>query len=293
MVLNYKKMKSKVILSMAFIMLCLCVNARTLRCSDSEKEIYYLNKELIDSLLDFRFSEEIVKINNLYKVPVADRDKIEFYVKNREFRLICQEFLYKDSLQRRVQNKLYIEYLYQDSINSVLIPAYKNNISGENVSYALYCRNVLKLDSAQYSFIMEKALDMARRIKKDYRVNIWNEEMDVLSKTLDKKQLNIFFRNKNAAKITDEYFKAWAKLKEANLTEQLDSAKDSNDAINYMFTRQMIKDLYRDRVSVQRRSLAELDKNTPKMIALLNGMEKKARMEEEKKNRTISKDFVW
>ena len=131
---------------------------------------------------------------------------------------------------------------------------------------------------------MEKALDMARRIKKDYRVNIWNEEMDVLSKTLDKKQLNIFFRNKNAAKITDEYFKAWAKLKEANLTEQLDSAKDSNDAINYMFTRQMIKDLYRDRVSVQRRSLAELDKNTPKMIALLNGMEKKARMEEEKKN---------
>lgn len=279
--------------SMVFLIFCLLANAQSVRCTTIEKEIYQQNKEQIDSLLDFRYLEEIVKVNNLYKVPVADRDKMEYYIKNREFRLICQEFLYKDSLQRRVQNKLYIEYLYQDSINSVLIPVYKNHISGDNVSYALHCKDVMKLDSAQYSFIMEKALDMARRIKKDYRVNIWNEEMDVLSKTLDKKQLNIFFRNKNAAKITDEYFKAWAKLKEANLTEQLDSAKDSNDAINYMFARQMIKDLYRDRVSVQRRSLAELDKNTPKMIALLNGMEKKARMEEEKKNRTISKDFVW
>lgn len=278
---------------MVFLIFCLLANAQSVRCTTIEKEIYQQNKEQIDSLLDFRYLEEIVKVNNLYKVPVADRDKMEYYIKNREFRLICQEFLYKDSLQRRVQNKLYIEYLYQDSINSVLIPVYKNHISGDNVSYALHCKDVMKLDSAQYSFIMEKALDMARRIKKDYRVNIWNEEMDVLSKTLDKKQLNIFFRNKNAAKITDEYFKAWAKLKEANLTEQLDSAKDSNDAINYMFARQMIKDLYRDRVSVQRRSLAELDKNTPKMIALLNGMEKKARMEEEKKNRTISKDFVW
>ena len=138
---------------------------------------------------------------------------------------------------------------------------------------------------------MDKALDMARRIRKDYRINLWNEEMEILKKTLNKQQLRSFFVRKNANKIATEFNKAWAKLKDAGLTAQLDSIKDGNDAINFMSSRQMIKDLYRSYGTPQKKYLAELEKSKPKLISMLEGIDKKARIEE--KNKSIGKEFVW
>lgn len=284
-------MKKKILLSITLAMLYLFVSAEALRCTIQEKSAYLENKEKIDSLLLLQYPEEVMKIYKLYDVPEEGKEKLEFYVKNREFKYICQNFLYRDSLEKRVQNKMIIEEVFQDSINSILIPAYRNHISGDNLSYALRCRNFLDLDSVQYSYIMNKALWMARRIRKDYRVNLWNEEMEILKKTLDKGQLRSFFVRKNATKVNDEFDKAWAKLEEAGLTEQLDSAKDAKDAMNYMFSRQMIKDLYRSYGTSQKKYLAELDKSKPKMIRMLEGIDKKARIEE--KQKTVGKEFIW
>lgn len=272
-------------------MLCPAAKAEVLRCTIQEKEVYLANKELVDSMLDFRYREEVAKINHYFNVPEKDMARLEFFVKNREFKYICQDILYKDSLDRRVKNKITIERVFQDSINTILIPTCQHHISGENLSYALHCRNMLNLDSAQYAYIMDKALSMARRIRKDYRVNLWNEEMKVLRKTLDKGQLWSFFRRKNYLKVLDEFDKAWDKLKEADLTEQLDSAKDAKEAIKYMHSRQMIKDLYRGYGTSQKKYLAELDKSKPKMMRMLDGIDKKARVEEKRK--TVGKEFVW
>lgn len=285
-------MKSKtILLSIALAMLCPAAKAEVLRCTIQEKEVYLANKELVDSMLDFRYREEVAKINHYFNVPEKDMARLEFFVKNREFKYICQDILYKDSLDRRVKNKITIERVFQDSINTILIPTCQHHISGENLSYALHCRNMLNLDSAQYAYIMDKALSMARRIRKDYRVNLWNEEMKVLRKTLDKGQLWSFFRRKNYLKVLDEFDKAWDKLKEADLTEQLDSAKDAKEAIKYMHSRQMIKDLYRGYGTSQKKYLAELDKSKPKMMRMLDGIDKKARVEEKRK--TVGKEFVW
>lgn len=285
-------MKSKtILLSIALAMLCPAAKAEVLRCTIQEKEVYLANKELVDSMLDFRYREEVAKINHYFNVPEKDMARLEFFVKNREFKYICQDILYKDSLDRRVKNKITIERVFQDSINTILIPTCQHHISGENLSYALHCRNMLNLDSAQYAYIMDKALSMARRIRKDYRVNLWNEEMKVLRKTLDKGQLWSFFRRKNYLKVLDEFDKAWDKLKEADLTEQLDSAKDAKEAIKNMHSRQMIKDLYRGYGTSQKKYLAELDKSKPKMMRMLDGIDKKARVEEKRK--TVGKEFVW
>lgn len=285
-------MKSKtILLSIALAMLCPAAKAEVLRCTIQEKEVYLANKELVDSMLDFRYHEEVAKINHYFNVPEKDMTRLVFFVKNREFKYICQDILYKDSLDRRVKNKITIERVFQDSINTILIPTCQHHISGENLSYALHCRNMLNLDSAQYAYIMDKALSMARRIRKDYRVNLWNEEMEVLRKTLDKGQLWSFFRRKNYLKVLDEFDKAWDKLKEADLTEQLDSAKDAKEAIKYMHSRQMIKDLYRGYGTSQKKYLAELDKSKPKMKRMLDGIDKKARVEEKRK--TVGKEFVW
>ncbi len=285
-------MKSKtILLSIALAFLCPAAKAEVLRCTIQEKEVYLANKELVDSMLDFRYREEVAKINHYFNVPEKDMARLVFFVKNREFKYICQDILYKDSLDRRVKNKITIERVFQDSINTILIPTCQHHISGENLSYALHCRNMLNLDSAQYAYIMDKALSMARRIRKDYRVNLWNEEMKVLRKTLDKGQLWSFFRRKNYLKVLDEFDKAWDKLKEADLTEQLDSAKDAKEAIKYMHSRQMIKDLYRGYGTSQKKYLAELDKSKPKMMRMLDGIDKKARVEEKRK--TVGKEFVW
>ena len=115
--------------------------------------------------------------------------------------------------------------------------------------------------------------------------------MEILKKTLNKQQLRSFFVRKNANKIATEFNKAWAKLKDAGLTAQLDSIKDGNDAINFMSSRQMIKDLYRSYGTPQKKYLAELEKSKPKLISMLEGIDKKARIEE--KNKSIGKEFVW
>lgn len=284
-------MKKKFLLCIALALLYNYASAETLRCTIQEREVYLANKSVIDSLLYFRYPEELVKINNQYIVPKDDRARLEFYIKNREFKYICQDFLYKDSLEKRMHNKLIIDRVYQDSINTILISEYKNHLSGENLSFALHCRYLLNLDSIQYSYIMDKALDMARRIRKDYRINLWNEEMEILKKTLDKQQLYSFFARKNANKVATEFDKAWTKLKDAGLTEQLDSIKDGNDAIRFMSSRQMIKDLYRSYGTPQKKYLAELEKSKPKLISMLEGIDKKARIEE--KNKSIGKEFVW
>ena len=280
-----------ILLCIALALLCLSAKAEVLRCTIQEKDVYLANKELVDSMLDFRSREEVAKIYHFFNVPEKDMTRLEFFVRNREFKYICQDILYKDSLDRRVKNKITIERVFQDSINTILIPTCQHHISGENLSYALHCRNMLNLDSAQYAYIMDKALSMARRIRKDYRVNLWNEEMKVLRKTLDKGQLWSFFRRKNYLKVLDEFDKAWDKLKEADLTEQLDSAKDAKEAIKYMHSRQMIKDLYRGYGTPQKKYLAELDKSKPKMMRMLDGIDKKARVEEKRK--TVGKEFVW
>lgn len=280
-----------ILLCIALALLCLSAKAEVLRCTIQEKDVYLANKELVDSMLDFRSREEVAKIYHFFNVPEKDMTRLEFFVRNREFKYICQDILYKDSLDRRVKNKITIERVFQDSINTILIPTCQHHISGENLSYALHCRNMLDLDSAQYAYIMDKALSMARRIRKDYRVNLWNEEMKVLRKTLDKGQLWSFFRRKNYLKVLDEFDKAWDKLKKADLTEQLDSAKDAKEAIKYMHSRQMIKDLYRGYGTSQKKYLAELDKSKPKMMRMLDGIDKKARVEEKRK--TVGKEFVW
>lgn len=150
---------------------------------------------------------------------------------------------------------------------------------------------MLELDSVQYDYIMNKAVDMARRIKSDYRTAVWNEEMEILKTTLDKHQLQSFFRSKNAKSVTTEFDNIMKKLGDAGLTEQIDSIKDVPDAVNYLFYKQMVKDLYRNFGTSQKRYLSEIDKNKPKIISLFDGLIKKERYREEEPN--FNKEFIW
>lgn len=287
-------MKKSTLLDITLPIFCFAVSVNAHNFSSpAEQTIYESNKHVIDSMLEKRIPEGLVKISHFYKVPANSHNKLKHYVEQRELQLICQDYLFADSLVQRVINKIKIEQCYTDSINTILIPVKGNNISGENLSYALRHREMLGLDSIQYDHIMKTAVEMARHIKADYRTEVWNEEMEILKTTLDNNQLQSFFRSKNARKVTDEFKKIYDKLIDAGLTEHIDSTKYVPDAINYLFNRQMLKDLYRSNSAAQKIYLSELERNKPEIISMYDGLIYKEKYRREEQGKAEDNDFIW
>lgn len=287
-----KSLSIKIVLSMSFLCACISGMAQEYRCTQAEKAVFDKYSEMILMRTSYRAAEELMRLELTYSVPAEKRSLIKHFVDNREFHKVCIEILCDDSLKKRVQWKMNIDAAYQDSIDKVLIPVYVNKISGDNISFALYCKKGLHLDNAQYEYLLSKALDMAHKIKRNRTVNLWNEEMDALKKTLTKKQLNVFFQNKNAVKVTQEAKDAWNKICEYGLAEQVDSAKQMNLAISYFNERLKIKDLYRYYGTAQKKYLAELDRQKPLIVKMLDAIDKNKRLKEQKQD-NIGKEFVW
>lgn len=288
------RMISIELLAIVLIQFCSSATAQTFRCTVAEKEVWDKHEKEIMSRTSYRTAEECERLYQRYMVPKDKRSLIEGYVRNREFHKVCLEYTMPDSLRERVRWKIRLDNHYQDSIDRVLIPEYTNKISGDNISFALHFSKQIHLDSVQYEYLLAKALDMTHRIRKDRMLNVWNEEMDLLRKTLDKKQLDTFFTIKNGIIVSREARQAWKRICDAGLESEVDSAKEMNLAISYYHERQKIKDIYRYYGTPQKKYLAELSRQMPLIVRMVDALDKKARMEEdEKKNGTLGKEYVW
>jgi len=226
-----------------------------------------------------------VSLRLKFHVPMRVSHEIGRFVREREWRKACYNYIYRDSVFRRVKCKQEIDSVYRDSLNLFLIPVRGNNISGENVSLALIYKDTLALDNAQYQYLMEKALSMARQLYRNPKVNVWNDEMEVLTETLTPEQLNSFFMVKYAMNITQTLYNGWKKLVAEGLSDQLDKIEDINKAYRYYLEQKKISDIYRYRSSAKRRSLAELDKRKPDMVRMLDTIERNARIAEQEQNK--------
>ena len=259
-----------------------------------EGQVYRAHADDILPQVFNRCDELSMEIHLRYVCSPSKDEKLGQYLLQRELRKACYDYILPDSIKRRVMIKMRIDAQYQDSIDMLLIPEYYNRISGDNISYALHAKRAVRMDSTQYDYLMGKALDMAHRLRRNPRLNVWNEEMEILTKTLTKEQLDRFFRDKNARSVTKEMQAGWKRLTDAGLAEQLDSVNDMARAYFYFQERQKIKDLYKYNSTAQRKHLAELNKSMPTMIRMLDGLDKKARIEEnERNNKTVGKEFVW
>ena len=259
-----------------------------------EGQVYRAHADDILPQVFNRCDELSMEIHLRYVCSPSKDEKLGQYLLQRELRKACYDYILPDSIKRRVMIKMRIDAQYQDSIDMLLIPEYYNRISGDNISYALHAKRAVRMDSTQYDYLMGKALDMAHRLRKNPRLDVWKEEMDILKKSLSKEQLDRFFRDKNARSVTKEMHDGWKRLVDAGLAEQLDSVNDMARAYYYFQERQKIRDLYKYNGTAQRKYLAELNKTMPLMIMMLDGLDKKARLEEdEKNNKTVGKEFVW
>lgn len=287
-------MKRKFLFCIALAMIYAGASAQSLRQIDMEEEMLRTEQSEIANAVAYHGQEQLHELQLTYHVPQSDVRRLADFIKNREMRKYCYNSIYADFITERVRCKLEIDSLYRDSINTVLIPLPDSKISGDNISYALKCRRTLKLDSAQYDYMMDRALDMARRMRKSRTLNVWNEEMNILKSTLSKQQLRTFFFNKNARAVTKKVDDGWKRLADAGLTEQMDSITETSRAFFYFHEQQKIKDLYRYYGTSQKKYLAELSKNMPLMVKMLDGLDKKARIiENEKKKGTLGKEFIW
>lgn len=290
------KIKTKILLGITLFMTSLSVSAQTDFRNISVEDT--LRKHFME-IANFTYPVEnecIVELGLKYKIPKNKTNKLSYFVKERERRKACYNYVYKDSVLARVRCKLEIDSIYRDSINTLLIPVLGNKISGDNISLVLAHRKWVGLDDAQYDYLMDKALAMARKIYINPRVNVWNEEMDVLRKTLTSKQLSMFFYDKNGRTVTNEINNGWKKLVEAGLAQQLDSVKEISDAIRYLHEQKKIKDIFRYYGTSQKKYLAELDKHKPPMIQMLVTLEKKERealRNKQRKSNNVGKEFAW
>lgn len=82
-------------------------------------------------------------------------------------------------------------------------------------------------------------------------------------------------QNKNANIVTKEIDDGWQRLIETGLSEKLDSAKEYPLAYAYYHERQMIKDLFRNYGTTQKKYLAELDRHMPPMVKMIATLDKK------------------
>lgn len=259
-----------------------------------DSEVMRMYGEQIEEEASKKADEAVCETTFRYYVPEGKVAELRRYLLEREMRKSYLDQAMPDSVRQRVLGKMRVDDVYRDSVNMILIPAYVNKVSGDNVSYVLYAKEIVNLDDAQYSYLMSCALNMARRMYTNPRLNVWNEEMNLLRKTLTKDQLRKFFHSKNAVKVTQELQKAWKRLTDAGLTQQVDSVTDMAFAFVYYHDRQQIRDLYRFYGTSQRKYLAELDKSKPLVIKLLDGLDKAARLKKEEENgKTVGKEFVW
>ena len=288
-------MKRKILLFIAMPLIYLGALAQSLRKPNLE-ESFMRNKssDIQKAIADIGY-ESSIEMRLTYNVPFDKMNQLTALIKNREMRKLCYNTIYADSLLKRVMCKMEIDSLYRDSINTILIPLPNSRISGENISLALQNSKSLRLDDAQYDNMMEQAVGMARQIRKNRTLNVWNWEMEVLRKTLTPDQLTYFFVIKNLDKVSAEIDNGWKKLADAGLTEQLDSIKEFPLAFRYYQEYYKIKDLYRYYGTSQKKHIAELEKRKPAMVQLLVTLDKNTREQENNKHKTktIGKEFVW
>ena len=284
-------MKKRLFVCLLFGLTAIVAGAQSWEPSEQEISVLLAHYDELKARAHAARDEVFADFCLRYNVPKTSRQKLKQWLTIREERKAICNYLYPDSVIRRVKAKRAIDELYQDSIDIIMIP-YNAYISGENLSYALKAVPALALDSAQYEYLRQQALDVAHQLRKNPRQDVWGQEMKVIENTLTIEQLNRFFILKNGALVSQKTRKAWNRLQEAGLTEELDSAAEYPRAFLYYSEQQKIMDLYKKNNNLRKKNLTELSRQMPLAVKMLDALEKQQKRNETRQQE-VSKEYVW
>ncbi len=256
----------------------------------SERDVFDVHKDEIISRSKIAGEDAHAELCMKYNVPKSQHKRLESVLMTREQRKAVYDYIYPSSPQLRAQAKLSVDSIYQDYVDAILIPY--NKISGENITFLLRRRKAFKLDEAQYEYLMTHAVEMCRKMRKDRKADVWDEEMEILRSTLGKKMFNSFLIQKNASEVTKRMKASWKKLQEAGLAGELDSISDCARMYMFYMEQEKIKTVYKNFTAERKKLLAENDRQMPKAVKMYYALTRKER-ESKKAEENKTKGLVW
>lgn len=266
------------------------VYAQKLTCTKEEANVIQLYGKEMSHQVNIASEDALAEMQLKYLYNRNDLEHLRRLFEEREQRKAAHNYLERNPMERVVE-KQRIDSLYQDSINALLIP-YNSNISGEIISLSLRMSDALRLSKKEHRRLMEKALDFARRLRKNPYTNFKKEEMDVLKKNLSAKQLETVIDEKNGMQAQVKAQRAWNALEEAGVAYELDSSPNVSRARLYYLIEMRYWDMYVEQNEVRDRNLQDLYRSKPKIIKMYEALDEKKRIKE-KKEKSVGVEFSW
>ena len=266
------------------------VYAQKLTCTKEEANVIQLYGKEMSHQVDIASEDALAEMQLKYLYNRNDLEHLRRLFEEREQRKAAHNYLERNPMERVVE-KQRIDSLYQDSINALLIP-YNSNISGEIISLSLRMSDALRLSKKEHRRLMEKALDFARRLRKNPYTNFKKEEMDVLKKNLSAKQLETVIDEKNGMQAQVKAQRAWNALEEAGVAYELDSLPNVSRARLYYLIEMRYWDMYVEQNEVRDRNLQDLYRSKPKIIKMYEALDEKKRIKENKE-KSVGVEFSW
>ena len=266
------------------------VYAQKLTCTKEEANVIQLYGKEMSHQVNIASEDALAEMQLKYLYNRNDLEHLRRLFEEREQRKAAHNYLERNPMERVVE-KQRIDSLYQDSINALLIP-YNSNISGEIISLSLRMSDALRLSKKEHRRLMEKALDFARRLRKNPYTNFKKEEMDVLKKNLSAKQLETVIDEKNGMQAQVKAQRAWNALEEAGVAYELDSLPNVSRARLYYLIEMRYWDMYVEQNEVRDRNLQDLYRSKPKIIKMYEALDEKKRIKE-KKEKSVGVAFSW
>ena len=266
------------------------VYAQKLTCTKEEANVIQLYGKEMSHQVNIASEDALAEMQLKYLYNRNDLEHLRRLFEEREQRKAAHNYLERNPMERVVE-KQRIDSLYQDSINALLIP-YNSNISGEIISLSLRMSDALRLSKKEHRRLMEKALDFARRLRKNPYTNFKKEEMDVLKKNLSAKQLETVIDEKNGMQAQVKAQRAWNALEEAGVAYELDCLPNVSRARLYYLIEMRYWDMYVEQNEVRDRNLQDLYRSKPKIIKMYEALDEKKRIKE-KKEKSVGVEFSW
>lgn len=277
-------MKKIIVLIIAFFTVVLNIDASEPLDNDGTEVVSSYLRHLCKELGVDAFNELCYKYNYL----ITDRNALRNLCIEKETEKLMLYTSHMPS-EKRFKVKLNIEKTYNDSLYRYLIPY--NQISGENISYALRIAKYEKFDSAQVNYLMSEAVKLVHRKETEPNFVVWDEDIKILKNALSSEQFIRFFQLKNNDKATSEFNTLWKKLASAGLTDNLDSVKESKNALIYISCKLSINDIYRHNSNERRYQIAQLNKKKPLLIKLAETYDKQGI--KSKETEYTNSEFSW
>ena len=266
------------------------VYSQKLKYTKEETNAIQLYGKEMSHQVDIASEDALAEMQLRYLYNRNDLEHLRRLFEEREQRKAAHNYLEQNPMVRVVE-KQRIDSLYQDSINALLIP-YNSNISGEIISLSLRMSDALRLSKKNQARLMDKALDFARRLRKNPYVNFKKEEMDALKKNLSAKQLETVIDEKNGMQAQVKAQRAWNALEEAGVAYELDSLPNVSRARLYYLIEMRYWDMYVEQNEVRDRNLQDLYRSKPKIIKMYEALDEKKRIKE-KKEKSVGVEFSW